>query len=120
MGKNDVGEGKITSARVFATLGGSIQPSSSLMFDLVSFLVLQPRNRRKMNLTRVQIDNDLVRFKVLQPRNRRKLNLTRVKVDNDLVRFLIVCYIGELLVEAHEFSFYYSVRGDIAISGYVG
>ena len=72
----------------------------------------------KRNLTRV--DNDLVRFNVLQPRNRRKLNLTRVKVDNDLVRFLIVCYIGELLVEAHEFSFYYSVRGDIAISGYVG
>ena len=74
----------------------------------------------KRNLTRVQVDNDLVRFNVLQPRNRRKLNLTRVKVDNDLVRFLIVCHIGELLVEAHEFSFYYSVRGDIAISGYVG
>ena len=88
--------------------------------DLVRFNVLQPRNRRKMNLTRVHIDNDLVRFKVLQPRNRRKLNPTRVKVDNDLVRFLIVCHIGELLVEAHEFSFYYSVRGDIAISGYVG
>ena len=30
MGKSDVGEGKITSARVLGTLGGSIQPSSSL------------------------------------------------------------------------------------------
>ena len=29
MGKSDVGEGKITSARVLGTLGGSIQPSSS-------------------------------------------------------------------------------------------
>ena len=30
MGKSDVGEGKITSARVLGTLGGSIQLSSSL------------------------------------------------------------------------------------------
>lgn len=30
VGKSDVGEGKITSARVLGTLGGSIQPSSSL------------------------------------------------------------------------------------------
>ena len=30
VGKSDVGEGKITSARVLGTLGGSIQLSSSL------------------------------------------------------------------------------------------
>ena len=30
VGKSDVGEGKITSARVLGTLGGSTQPSSSL------------------------------------------------------------------------------------------
>ena len=51
--------------------------------DLVSFLVLQPRNRRKMNLTRVRIDNDLVRFLVLQPRNRRKKESDEGFVDSN-------------------------------------